>query len=255
MMKLTLYVESYDRHTEAHIDHLENERKGVGSALNKLVLDVLSDPAKLKDVLSAFGIGGSRPYRENDVASLDFPAGGTRQPADLPADVSSSPAPAAPEAPSPSAMASDTEAAMLKHAALLHEGEGSFDALTRTWVSNYGVENAPQPDRQGALMACFSGHGRAASLYIRERGGLAGACIDAIVRQGLTPADEAVQLGKHVALNMVQVGSALGVPLDTFLERSMFSRELTPEMPEPGMLPPVEFDRSHLPLPSGTDVR
>lgn len=335
MMKLTIYVEPHDPRAEAHIDHLEAERKSAGSALNKLVLDTLSDPARLKDMLSLLGIGGSRgsldplvagtwanaagqpfpsaagmqQYRrkaiggphfgqtvasvveegpgvfswyteadgsgssptlvlaveaaDNSLASAGYDLmpglldaylhgwGEGQKTADAP-----SPAPAAPvpEAPSPSEMVSDAEAAMLRHASALNEGEGAFDALARVWVSNYGVENAPQPDRQGALMACFSGHGRAASLYIRERGGLAGACIDSIVRQSLAPADEAVQLGKHVALNMVQVGSALGVPLDTLLERSMFSRELTPEPPAPGTLPPEEFDRSKLPLPTGADV-
>jgi hypothetical protein len=248
MMKLTIYVEPHDPRAEAHIDHLEAGQKSPAAALSKLMLDVLADPAKLKAFLAAFGLGSPRPvspdltYPPPWEDTGDFVEGGPAP----------EPPPASPVAVAPSPEAGEGEAAMLKHAALLHEGEGAFDALVRTWVSNYGVEIAPQPDRQGALMACFGGHGRAASTYIRERGGLAGACIDAVVRQGLTPADEAVSLGKHVALNMVQVGSALGVPLDTFLERSMFSRDLTPEAPVPGMLHPGEFDRSSLPLPTGT---
>lgn len=164
-----------------------------------------------------------------------------------------SPLPTAPASPPPAvAVVEDVEAAMLKHAAMLHEGEGAFDALTRTWVQNFGVEQAPQPDRTSALMACFTGHGRAASIYIRERGGLAGACIDSIVRQSLVPPDEAVALGQVISLNMVQVGSAIGVPLDTLLEKSMFRRDLHKDTPPPGTLPPGEFDRSHLDLPDGS---
>jgi hypothetical protein len=105
--------------------------------------------------------------------------------------------------------------------ALVEAGMGALSALCRQWVVNMDVPDAVQPDRQSLLMGAFAGYGKAISAYVRERGGLAGACIDAIVRTGLRAPDDAALLGKRVALAMVQVGSALALPLDMLLERSL----------------------------------
>jgi hypothetical protein len=94
----------------------------------------------------------------------------------------------------------------------------------RTWAQNFEVEDAPQPDRAGALMAVFVGYPRSVEAYIRERGGLAGACIDTLAREGIVTPDAAESIGKRIALNIVQVGSAIGLPTDGLIERSLVRR-------------------------------
>lgn len=235
MLKLTIYIEP---HTPA---------KAASPMGNALAL--LNDPERLKATIAAFreafeGYAPPAPatelpesiYRQNKPSVV-------AEPAPLPATPPA--AENAPEAP----VASANETAMLRYSAMLYEGEQCFDTLIRTWVQNYGVDTAPQPDRVGSLMGAITGHGPAFGAYVRERGGLAGACIDSIVRQSLVAVEDAVRLGQDVALNMVQVGSGVGVPMDTLLEKSMFRRELHDEPPAPGTLPATEFDRSTLPLP------
>ena len=251
MLKLTIYIEP---HTPA------KAASPMGNALS-----FLNDPERLKATIAALreAFEGHVPpapatelpesiYRQNKPSVV-------AEPAPLPATPPA--AENAPEAPVASAneaamlsaneayAASANEAAMLRYSAMLYEGEQCFDVLIRTWTQNYGADAAPQPDRVGALMGAIHGHGPAFGAYVRERGGLAGACIDSIVRQSLVAVEAAVKLGQDVALNMVQVGSAVGVPLDTLLEKSMFRRELHDAPPAPGTLPAAEFDRSTLPLP------
>lgn len=235
MLKLTIYIEP---HTPA------KAASPMGNALA-----FLNDPERLKATIAALreAFEGHVPpapatelpesiYRQNKPSVV-------AEPAPLPATPPA--AENAPEAPAASA----NETAMLRYSAMLYEGEQCFDVLIRTWTQNYGADAAPQPDRVGALMGAIHGHGPAFGAYVRERGGLAGACIDSIVRQSLVAVEDAVKLGQDVALNMVQVGSAVGVPLDTLLEKSMFRRELHDAPPAPGTLPAAEFDRSNLPLP------
>jgi hypothetical protein len=141
---------------------------------------------------------------------------------------------------------------------LLEEGREAFGRLVSIWARHFGVEGAEQPDRKAALMSCFSGYGKAVGRYIRERGGLAGACIDVCAKLNLTAADKANALGKQIAMNMVQVGTAdLGLEIDKLLERSMFVRVEEGQMPAWLDEPPiagvadqtVNFDRSALPVP------
>jgi hypothetical protein len=113
------------------------------------------------------------------------------------------------------------EARAQVRAAQVAEGAGAFGALVRTWVQNFDVEGAPQPDRADALMGAIAGYGPAVAAYVRERGGLAGAVLDTLLRERLSPPDGAVALSKKAALNMVNVGSALRIPMDRLLERSL----------------------------------
>lgn len=133
----------------------------------------------------------------------------------------------------------DTRAGDL-HAAIeaqIEDGTRAWAPVVRLWAQNYSVEDAPQPDRAGALMAVMNGHGRAATAYIRERGGLAGACIDTLAREGIVAPGDAVTLGKRIALNMMQVGTAIGLPIDHLIERSLLNREEPDDaMPRGGLL-------------------
>lgn len=129
------------------------------------------------------------------------------------------------------------DAEIAAHEARIEDGTRAWAPVVRLWAQNYGVEDAPQPDRAGALMAVFNGHGRAASAYIRERGGLAGACIDTLAREGIVAPGDAVTLGKRIALNMMQVGTAIGLPIDHLIERSLLNREEPDDaMPRGGLL-------------------
>ncbi len=115
-----------------------------------------------------------------------------------------------------------------EHDRLLEEGTGAWDQLMSTWTRNF-ESDGPQPDRAAALMNVASLYGRVSEVYIRERGGLVGACCDSIVRQNLVAPDEAMILAKKVALNIVQVGSALALSFDRLLEKSMFAPARLPD--------------------------
>ena len=111
-----------------------------------------------------------------------------------------------------------------EHDRRIKDGAGAWGSLMWTWAQNFGVDDAPQPDRAGALMAVFAGYPLSVGAYIRERGGLAGACIDTLAREGIVTPDAAASLGKVIALNIVQVGSAIGIPTDGLIERSLVRR-------------------------------
>lgn len=113
------------------------------------------------------------------------------------------------------------EAEANARAAQITEGAGAFGALMRTWVQNFDVEGAPQPDRADAIMGAIAGYGPAVAAYVRERGGLAGAVLDTMLRDRLVPPEGAVALSKKIAVNMVNIGSALRIPMDRLLERSL----------------------------------
>jgi hypothetical protein len=138
-----------------------------------------------------------------------------------PSAVNPAPAPVAPAAPVEDA----ADAAELAHLKLIEEGTRAWVSVVRTWASNFEVEDAPQPDRASALMAVFSGYPRAVNAYIRERGGLAGACIDTLARENITAPDAAEKIGRRMALNMVQVGTAIGLPVDHLIEKSLLRRD------------------------------
>jgi hypothetical protein len=116
------------------------------------------------------------------------------------------------------------DAAEAEHDRRIKDGASAWAPLMRTWAQNFEVGDAPQPDRAGALMAVFVGYPISVGAYIRERGGLAGACIDTLAREGIVTPDAAESIGKRIALNIVQVGSAIGLPTDGLIERSLVRR-------------------------------
>lgn len=109
-----------------------------------------------------------------------------------------------------------------QRAKLVGEGAAIFHELVTLWVVNFGVPDAPQPARAEKLMATFTRHGRAASAFIHEQNGLCRAVIAVLLESGLAQPETAVSYGKRIAGNMVQVGTALALPIDEFLERSLF---------------------------------
>lgn len=117
------------------------------------------------------------------------------------------------------------EAERLMDPAVL-EGTYAFEALMRTWVTNFEVEDAPQPDRYAAFLACFTGYSGQVNAYIRSRGGLGGACVDTLARTGIVAPEDADKIGKRIAVNLVPIGTSMGIPLDGLLERSLYTRDL-----------------------------
>lgn len=106
---------------------------------------------------------------------------------------------------------------------LVQVGADKHAGLTETWLRNWRVDGAPQPDRQSALIACYAGWLTPWREYIRHRGGLVGATQDAILRYNLATADDSLALAKAVAQEMAAIGSLLSLPVDGFLEASMFT--------------------------------
>jgi hypothetical protein len=106
------------------------------------------------------------------------------------------------------------------------EGTYAFEALMRTWVTNFEVEDAPQPDRYAAFLAAFTGYSGQVNAYIRSRGGLGGACVDTLARTGIVAPEDAASIGKRIAVNLVPIGTSMGIPLDGLLERSLYTRDL-----------------------------
>lgn len=134
------------------------------------------------------------------------------------------PPPAPAPAPRPVHPFADPEEANIPADVL--EGTYAFEALMRTWVVNFEVENAPQPDRYAAFLAAFTGYSGQVNAYIRSRGGLGGACVDTLARTGIVAPEDAEKIGKRIAVNLVPIGTAMGIPLDGLLERSLYTRDL-----------------------------
>jgi hypothetical protein len=116
--------------------------------------------------------------------------------------------------------------------ALRLQGMEAWGRLVETWARNFGVAEAPQPDRVAALMAICSGYGRAISAYARSCGGLCGATIDALLARSVVPPEEAGLLGRKIALNAVQVASTQGVPLERLMEASILRNVFGDVSPE-----------------------
>jgi len=135
------------------------------------------------------------------------------------------PAPAPQEAPAKPVHPFAGEAERLMDADVL-EGTYAFEALMRTWVTNFEVEDAPQPDRYAAFLAAFTGYSGQVNAYIRSRGGLGGACVDTLARTGIVAPEDAARIGKRIAVNLVPIGTSMGIPLDGLLERSLYTRNL-----------------------------
>ncbi len=117
---------------------------------------------------------------------------------------------------------------------LLIEGMNSLGQLVSLWNTNWGVEGAPQPARDAALLAAWTGHGRAIAVYVRENGGLVGAVQDRILGLSIGDPATALALAKTYATEIVALGTAaFALPLDELLEVSMFK---DPEGPLSGGL-------------------
>ena len=102
-------------------------------------------------------------------------------------------------------------------------GRDRWGSLITTWVINFDALGE-QPDRMSMLMAVAAGaQSKAVVLYIRSRGGLAGATLDSLLTMGFG-ADTSPMLAKKIALNIVQVGTVAGLPMDKLLERSLYCR-------------------------------
>jgi len=145
-------------------------------------------------------------------------------------------------APPPSTTAPLPFAASAQQANDEAEGMERIDNLVRSWLQNFGVDDAPQPDRVERLIATFAGFGSGKVwTYLEARGGLTRAVYDAIVRHSLVAETNGrseteiaasgessmvgssgatrLRVAKRVALNMVQVGTAArGFPLDQWIE-------------------------------------
>jgi len=135
------------------------------------------------------------------------------------------PAPAPQEAPAKPVHPFAGDAERLMDAEVL-EGTYAFEALMRTWVTNFEVEDAPQPDRHAAFLAAFTGYSAQVNAYIRSRGGLGGACVDTLARTGIVAPEDAARIGKRIAVNLVPIGTSMGIPLDGMLERSLYTRDI-----------------------------
>ena len=102
-------------------------------------------------------------------------------------------------------------------------GRDRWGSLIATWVINFDALGE-QPDRMSMLMAVAAGaQSKAVVLYIRSRGGLAGATLDSLLTMGFG-ADTSPMLAKKIALNIVQIGTVAGLPVDKLLERSLYCR-------------------------------
>lgn len=114
------------------------------------------------------------------------------------------------------------EQRMMAHAARLQEGRERFAAFVSKWNQNFGVEDAPQPDRNSALMA-LTAYGMGPTLeYIASRGGLTGAVLDVLVSVLNFDPAASVRLAKRLAINIATVDSAMRVRiLSDYLESSV----------------------------------
>lgn len=136
-------------------------------------------------------------------------------------------APVAPLAPATPALVAEPNpfAAAAADTDKLVEAQKRFDSLVGLWLQNFGSDSPAQPDRQGTLVGTFAGYGAGVVWkHIETQGGLGRAVLDSIVRNSWASQEvkegvpSRVKLAKMVALNMVQVGSALGFPLHDYIE-------------------------------------
>ena len=102
----------------------------------------------------------------------------------------------------------------------LDRGRKSFEKLLRLWLENFGVEDAPQPDRAEAMRALANGPQSFRVLaYVKEQGGLTYA-VNTLLHDLLpdTDFDTHRKLVLEVAGNMTQVSSILFPDLSDLYE-------------------------------------
>lgn len=127
-------------------------------------------------------------------------------------------------------------------------GEEKHAALIETWLRNWKVDTAPQPDRTNALLSTYTGWLRPWKAYLRWKGGLASGTRDALLKGHHCLPEDADALAKAVASEIAAVGSTLSLPVDGFLEASLFTDPNGPlrggmvadvaKMDRPGYAPP-----------------
>lgn len=114
----------------------------------------------------------------------------------------------------------------------LAKGRRAFEKLLRTWVQNFGVEGAEQPDRAEAMRALANGRNSFRVLaYVKEQGGLTYA-VNALLPELLEQIDFDVyrKLVLDVAGNMTQVSSILFPDLSDLYEyKDIFRTEVEEE--------------------------
>lgn len=114
----------------------------------------------------------------------------------------------------------------------LAKGRRAFEKLLRTWIQNFGVEGAEQPDRAEAMRALANGRNSFRVLaYVKEQGGLTYA-VNALLPELLEQIDFDVyrKLVLDVAGNMTQVSSILFPDLSDLYEyKDIFRTEVEEE--------------------------
>ena len=50
--------------------------------------------------------------------------------------------------------------------------------------------------------------------------------MDTLARTGIVAPEDADKIGKRIAVNLVPIGTSMGIPLDGLLERSLYTRDL-----------------------------
>ena len=143
------------------------------------------------------------------------------------------------------AAVAEEDAKQAAHDEAVATGRGALTRLVMLWSQNFGVLDAPQPDRPSLLTACFTGYRHQTIYHVKVLGGLATACIDALLNGGAVTPEHANLLGRKIALNMVQVGSLCGVPLDRLMERSFYN----PDIPVPDGWTDAQRDATLLATP------
>jgi hypothetical protein len=138
----------------------------------------------------------------------------------------------------------------------LRLGRLKFAELVRTWTLNFNVEGAVQPARGDKLMATFSGMGSGNVIkHIKACGGLTTAVMDVLVENH--EPDVALSLAKDIALNMVQCGSVMAIPIQRWIEANVYLASSPEERaalrPSTPMMEEME-DETNRPAPIKTQV-
>lgn len=97
----------------------------------------------------------------------------------------------------------------------LDEGRDAFNALIANWYVNWhNMDNPdiPQPERAALFVAADTMYGLSMRAWVRERGGLIGAVVNAFLERNLiAPQDPRIyEEANEVAAKLVQTSTALG---------------------------------------------
>lgn len=97
----------------------------------------------------------------------------------------------------------------------LAQGREAFNTLIAGWYVNWHSTddpNVPQPDRAGLFVAAETMYGTSMHAWVKERGGLIGAVVNAFLEKNLIdPQDARIYTeANDVAAKLVQTSTALG---------------------------------------------